>query len=123
LIARPPSWPYRLTFAAVFALTLWLVLWEALLAPLRPGSAWLALKALPLAFLLAGVARGTRRARQWLALLLPFYFAEGLVRALTEHGRHAVCAALAALLAALAFSALLRSFREEKVAGGARDGH
>jgi uncharacterized membrane protein len=122
LIARPPAWPYRLGFAALFALMLWVVLWEALLAPLRPGSAWLALKALPLAFLLPGVARGARRARQWLALLLPFYFAEGLVRALTEHGRHAGCAALAALLAAIAFGALLRGFRDEKLVASACDG-
>ena len=53
-------------------------------------------------------------ARQWLALLVPFYFAEALVRALTESGRHAVVAALAATLAAMTFFALLAWFRAEK---------
>ena len=94
-----------------------LVLWETALAPLRPGSAWLALKALPLALLLPGMARGARRARQWLALLLPWYFAEGLVRALTEQGRHAACAAVAAGLAAVTFLAVLRGFRRVRDPG------
>ena len=75
-----------------------------MLAPL-PGARWLALKALPLALLVPGVARGTRRPRQWLSLLAPFYFAEALVRALTETGRHGAVAALAAALAAITFVA------------------
>jgi uncharacterized membrane protein len=112
--------PNRLAFVALLALTAWLALWETLLAPLTPGSAWLALKALPLAILIPGMLRAQRRPRQWLALLLPFYFAEGLVRALTEHGRHALCAAVAAALAAVAFVALLRGFRSERGAKAAR---
>jgi len=104
----------RIAFAALLALTLWLVLWEAALAPLRPGSAWLALKAVPLALVLPGVLRGARRARQWTALLLPFYVGEGCVRAVTESGRHAWVAALAAALALLAFVALLLWFRTER---------
>jgi uncharacterized membrane protein len=115
-----PAWPHRLTFAALLALALWLVLWETVLAPLRPGSAWLALKAVPLALLVPGVAHGARRARQWLALLLPFYVAEGLVRALTEHGRHALCAAVAAAVAAVALAALLRGFRTRQRPDAAR---
>lgn len=99
--------------AALVALTLLEVLWETILAPL-PGARWLALKALPLAVLVPRVARGERKARQWLALLVPFYFAEALVRALTETGRHAVVAALAATLATLTFFALLAWFRAEK---------
>jgi len=103
----------RITVAALVALTLLEVLWEAVLAPL-PGARWLAVKALPLAILIPGVARGARKPRQWLALLVPFYFAEALVRALTESGRHAVVAALAATLAAITFFALLAWFRAEK---------
>lgn len=99
--------------AALVALTLLEVLWEAVLAPL-PGARWLAVKALPLAILVPGVARGARKPRQWLALLVPFYFAEALVRALTESGRHAMVAALAATLAAITFFALLAWFRAEK---------
>ncbi|MEO5766057.1 MAG: DUF2069 domain-containing protein [Casimicrobiaceae bacterium] len=104
----------RVCTAALLALVILLVLWESVLAPLRPGSGWLALKALPLALLLPGTMRGVRRARQWLALLLPFYAAEGCVRAVTEHGRHALVAALAATLAVATFIALLAWFRAER---------
>jgi uncharacterized membrane protein len=97
--------------ALAVALAVLLVLWETVLAPLRPGGSWLALKALPLALLLPGLASGRVRARQWASLLLPFYCAEGLVRALTEPGRHGVVAAGASLLAAATFVVLLRSFR------------
>ena len=84
-----------------------------MLAPL-PGARWLAVKALPLALLVPGVARGKRRSRQWLALLTPWYFAEALVRALTESGRHGAVAAMTAALAAITFVAVLAWFRAER---------
>jgi len=114
-VTPPPPRAARVAIAATLALTLLLVLWEVALAPLRPGSGWLALKALPLVLLLPGVVRGQRRARQWLALVLPFYVAEGCVRALTEPGRHAVVAGSAALLALVAFGGVLAWFRRERV--------
>ena len=104
----------RAATAALLALVALEVLWETVLAPLRPGAGWLALKALPLAILAPGVMRGARRPRQWLALLLPFYAAEGIVRAWSESGRHAAVAAMAALLATATFVALLAWFRSEK---------
>ena len=109
--------PARVTVAALVALTLLELLWEAVLAPL-PGARWLAVKALPLAILIPGVARGDRKPRQWLALLVPFYFAEGLVRALSETGRHGVVATLATGLAMLTFLALLAWFRAESALRG-----
>ena len=84
-----------------------------MLAPLGPHATWLALKALPLAWLSRGLLRGDRRARQWLALLLPFYVAEALARAFAEHGRHAAVAAVACALATVTFIALLGWFRGE----------
>ena len=101
----------RLAVAAVAALVLLEVLWELWLAPLKPGGSWLALKALPLALLWPGLARGAARSGQWLALLLPLYFAEAIVRALTEGGRHRVVALAATVLAGVAFAAVLASFR------------
>ena len=112
----PPALAARIAVSALVALVLLLVLWETVLAPLGPGSGWLALKALPLAFLLPGVMRGDRRARQGLALLLPFYVAEGAARAVAEHGRHALVAGVAAAVAATAFGALLAWFRSERAA-------
>ncbi|MGI8895149.1 MAG: DUF2069 domain-containing protein [Casimicrobiaceae bacterium] len=103
----------RWTFSGSIALTLLELLWELVLAPL-PGGRWLALKALPLAFILPGLARGTRKARQWVALLTPWYFAEALVRALTESGRYALVAGMAATVAVLTFAAVLQSFRAEQ---------
>jgi uncharacterized membrane protein len=104
-----PRTSERLALAGLLALAVLELLWETLLAPLRPGGSWLALKALPLALLIAALLRGSRRARGLLALVLPFYFAEALVRAVTEHGRHALVAAVAAVLAAATFVALLQA--------------
>ena len=93
------------------ALVLFLILWETVLAPMRSGGSWMVLKALPLALVWPGIARGRVRPRQIASLLLPFYFAEAIVRAVTEPGRHAVVAGFAAALCLAAFVALLRSFR------------
>lgn len=106
----------RLATAAVATLVLLQLLWECWLAPMRPGGSWLALKAVPLALVWPGLARGDARARQLTALLLLLYFTEGLVRAVSESGRHAVVAATAALLAVLAFGALFLAHRQERKA-------
>lgn len=108
----------RVAIAGTFALACLAVLWELLLAPLGPRTGWLALKALPLFVLLPGLAHGRRRAIQWLSLLLPFYAAEGLVRAITEPGRHGAVAAVAALLALVSFVALLHWARAMRRAWG-----
>ncbi len=88
----------RATVALLATLALMEICWELWLAPLKPGGSWLALKALPLVALWPGVARSRTRALQWVLVLLPWYFAEGLVRGFSESGRHALCAATAAAL-------------------------
>jgi uncharacterized membrane protein len=105
---------HRVAITSILALTLTELLWETLLAPLRPGGSWLALKALPLAFLWLALARGSYKARQAASLLLPIYLGEAIVRAMSESGRHAFVAATAAVLAAIAFVALLMSFRSAR---------
>ena len=105
----------RATIAGLAGLALLELLWETVLAP-QPGSMWLAVKVVPLAILFPGVARGERRPRQWLSLLAPLYFAEALTRALSETGRHAVVAAMAAAIAAATFVAVLAWFRAERAA-------
>jgi uncharacterized membrane protein len=104
----------RRAVALVGALALLELLWEVLLAPLRPGGSWLALKALPLALMWPSLARGSRRARQVMSLLLLPYFAEGVVRALTETGRHALLAWAATGLALATFAAVLFSLRSRR---------
>jgi uncharacterized membrane protein len=105
---------HRVAVAAVAALILVDVLWELWLAPLRPGGSWLALKALPLVMLWPALARGSTRARQWLALVLPLYLIESITRAMSESGRHALIAAVATSLIVAAFVALLATFRLQK---------
>ena len=101
----------RIGIALVAALILVELLWETVLAPVRPGGSWLALKALPLALVWPGIAHGRVRSRQIASLLLPFYFAEAIARAVTETGRHGIVAGSAAALSAAAFVALMLSFR------------
>lgn len=81
-----------------------------------PGARWLAIKALPLALLVPGVAQGKRRARQWLALATPLYFGESLARALSENGRSGIVAAVACTMAGVTFVATLMWFRAEREA-------
>ena len=107
-----PRWR-RAAAAALLALALLEVLWELWLAPLKPGGSWLALKALPLLAFAPGVAQGRLRARQWTLLLLPWYVAEGIVRAFSESGRQSVCAGVAAALALAALAAGLGWFRAQ----------
>jgi uncharacterized membrane protein len=90
---------WRRTTAALLAtLALVEICWELWLAPLKPGGSLLALKALPLVALWPGVARSRTRPLQWALLLLPWYFAEGIVRGYSESGRHALCGVTAAAL-------------------------
>ncbi len=101
----------RLALLLLLALCLWLVLWEVLLAPLRPGGSWLVLKALPLAACIIYLARGSNRAYLCSAALLPFYVAEAIVRGWTESGRAAFCAGVALLLALAALGAMWKATR------------
>jgi len=101
----------RVTVAALVALALLEVLWSVVLAPL-PQARWLWIKAVPLAILAPGVMRGARKPRQWVALLAPLYFAEAIVRALTEPGRHAIVAGLAAALSVALFVAVVAWLRK-----------
>jgi uncharacterized membrane protein len=101
----------RVTIAALLALAALEALWSVALAPL-PNARWLWVKALPLAALAPGVMRGARKPRQWVALLAPLYFAEALVRALTEPGRHGMVAGMAALLSLALFVAVVAWLRK-----------
>ena len=109
----------RVALFATLAAIGWMLLWETVVAPLKPGGSLVALKCVPLALCIPGLLRDTRRARQWLSLLLPWYFAEALVRALTGHGRASAAAIVAVVLVGVAFAALLAGFRLER--NGLRD--
>ena len=114
--ARTPSIPpmVRVLNSAIVTLCAMLLLWELWLAPLRDGGSWMALKALPLALALPGLLRNSRYTRQWLSLLLPFYAAEGIVRAFSEPGRVRLLAFTEVALAGIAFVAILAILRRPK---------
>jgi uncharacterized membrane protein len=77
--AQRAAW--RVAAASWLALIALAVLWEWLLAPLRPGGSWLVLKGAPLLLPLRGVLRGDVKIMQWALLLVLAYIAEGSVRA------------------------------------------
>lgn len=62
------------------------VLWELMLAPLRPGGSWLVLKVLPLLIPLRGILKRDVYTMQWSSMLILLYFGEGIVRATSDRG-------------------------------------
>ena len=51
-----------------------------MLAPVRPGGSWLAIKALPLCVPLAGILKNRMYTYRWVSLVIWLYFTEGVVR-------------------------------------------
>jgi len=84
---------------ALIALIVLSVAWEWWLAPLRPGGSALVLKAVPLLLALPGVLRRRVYTLQWASMLVLLYFAEGIVRGMSDRG--ALSATLGWLEAAL----------------------
>jgi uncharacterized membrane protein len=105
LCAAPPD--VRLTRAAAVGCALALIAlglaWELWLAPTGRGT--LALKVLPLAFPVAGLLKMRMYTYRWVSLLAWLYFAEGMVRVTSDHGRNVPLAAVEALLALTLFGA------------------
>ncbi len=79
--------------------------WELWLAPLRPGGTLLALKVLPLCIPLAGLLKNRMYTYRWVSLLVWIYFAEGVVRATSDHGASAALAGIEVALTLLLFVA------------------
>lgn len=101
-----PKTQRALHLAAVISLLALIVLctaWELVLAPLRPGGSWMAIKALPLLLPLAGVLRRNIYTMQWASMLVLLYFIEGVVRAWSETGTSALLASFEIALSTLFF--------------------
>eukprot|EP01034_Spumella_vulgaris_P023759 gene23759-30017_t len=67
-------------------LILWCIAWEVWLAPLKPGGSWMALKAAPLLFPLAGIIKRDVYTLQWTSMVILLYFTEGVVRGWSDIG-------------------------------------
>jgi uncharacterized membrane protein len=70
--------------ASLLLLTVWLVAWEMVAAPLYPGGSLLALKALPLLIPLRGVIKRDIYTLQWSSMVILLYFIEGVVRGYSD---------------------------------------
>lgn len=101
-VARLAHWSVIVNLIALLFLCL---LWEALLAPLRPGGSWLMLKALPLLLPLFGILRERVMTYKWTMLLALFYVAEGAVRAWSDSAPSSRLALAELLLAWILFAA------------------
>lgn len=87
LVISPPKLNVLLQRSALVSLLGLLILcllWEIWLAPLRPGGTLLFMKALPLAFAVRGVARGSLYTIQWASMLVLLYLMEGVVRVMSD---------------------------------------
>lgn len=97
-----------LASGSLIALIVLCIAWEWVLAPLQPGGTLLVLKVVPLLFPLPGVLRANNYTLQWSSMLILLYFAEGVVRAMTDGGLSAVLGGIEILLSTIFFfSALL----------------
>jgi len=97
-----PRLLYFVASASLLALIALCVLWEAWLAPLRPGGSWMMLKAVPLLPAVFGVLRGKRYTYQWLSMLSLLYFTEGVLR-VSDPGLTATLAGIEIVLSVLLF--------------------
>ncbi|HTH45410.1 MAG TPA: DUF2069 domain-containing protein [Oxalicibacterium sp.] len=71
---------------ALIALIALSIAWEMALAPLRPNGSWLVLKVVPLLLPLRGVWKRDLYTMQWSSMLILLYFAEGIVRGMSDPG-------------------------------------
>ena len=77
--------PYHLLACiSLIALIILLVLWEMVLAPLRPNGSWMVLKVIPLLLPLRGILKGQNYTMQWSSMMILLYFTEGVVRASSD---------------------------------------
>ncbi len=89
---------------SLIALILLCLLWESILAPLKPSGSLLILKALPLLLPLFGILKGRRYTYQWSSMFILFYFTEGAVRAWADKGLSAKLALLEVVLSLIFFT-------------------
>lgn len=94
-----------LAVASLIGLIVLGLLWELVLAPLRPGGSWLAIKVLPLCLPLAGLLKNRMYTYRWVSLLVWIYFTEGVVRAWSDPPLSSLLAWLEIGLCLLLFTA------------------
>lgn len=94
---------HRIAVISLIGLLVLCILWELVLAPLRPGGSWMVIKALPLLLPLSGTIRRNIYTMQWASMMIMLYFTEGVVRAWSERGLSQWLAGLEILLSTAFF--------------------
>ncbi len=94
-----------LAVGSLLALIALCLAWELVLAPLRPGGSWFALKAMPLCLPLAGLLKNRLYTYRWVSLVVWLYFIEGVVRATSDRGPGAYLAMMETALCVSLFAA------------------
>jgi uncharacterized membrane protein len=74
----------NLAVGLLLSLVVLCLAWELVLAPIRPGGSWLAIKALPLCLPVAGLLKHRLYTYRWVSLMIWLYVLEGLVRATSD---------------------------------------
>ena len=92
------------------------ILWELVLAPLRPGGSWMVIKVLPLFAPLSGTLKKNVYTLQWASMFILLYFTEGVVRAWSDHGLSQILAGLEVLFSTTFFVCAIFFLRPYKKA-------
>lgn len=97
------EWTRTLAVGSLLGLIVLGLAWELVLAP--TGGRTLALKVLPLAIPLVGLLKKRMYTYRWVSLLIWLYFAEGLIRAISDTGLSAFLAGVEVVLCLILFGA------------------
>lgn len=106
----------RAASASLILLAVCCLAWELVLAPLRPGGSWLALKVLPLLWIMPGIIRGNAYTYRVSTMLILAYFIEGTVRSYAESGMSGGLASAETVLSVTFFVAAIGHVRAAKSA-------
>ena len=102
--------------ASLVALIALCIAWEMVLAPLRPGGSWLALKVLPLLIPLRGIWKRDVYTLQWSSMFILLYLTEGIVRGATDKGLSATLGLVEVALVVVFFICCMLYLRPYKKA-------
>ncbi|MFP5391692.1 MAG: DUF2069 domain-containing protein [Gammaproteobacteria bacterium] len=112
---QPPRYAHMSAIVSLVILLAWLVAWEMVVAPLKPGGSLVVLKAVPLLVPLRGVFKRDIYTLQWSSMLILLYFTEGAVRAWSDTDPNSRLMALGeVILVAIYFASALLFLRPYK---------
>ncbi|MFC7299290.1 DUF2069 domain-containing protein [Herminiimonas aquatilis] len=110
---------HRGAVISLIALIVLCIAWEMVLAPIRPNGSWLVLKVIPLLIPLRGILKRDLYTMQWSSMLILLYFAEGLVRGMTDGGLSAILGWIEVALVLTFFICVIAYLRPYKKAAKA----